>query len=128
MNIQSIEAIIEKYSPTHLICDSSYPLIANSTLLEEAMIYNLSKESITLLCAEFQSLTGKSIDTSSDISILSGGQKVILMALLAMQSPAEKVVLLNLDAALDKERVNALHLLIEKHKHNKVEVLMVQHK
>ena len=125
MSHLSIEEIIPKYGATHLICDSAYPLIINSTLEEEAILYNLPQEVVAKLCAMFADLTGKEIKPVSDIAALSGGQKVVLMTLLALLSSAERIVFVNLPLALDKERSVAVSALIEQFKPLKASILLV---
>jgi len=125
MSVLNQSEITEQYTATHLICDSSYPLITNSTLEEEAMLYNLDADAIATLCEQYLTLTGKPLNLSSDISALSGGQKVILMALLALFSPADRFLFVNLVADLDKERTEAMLILIEKYRIIKTEILLV---
>jgi ABC-type lipoprotein export system ATPase subunit len=125
MLIPTNEDIAGRYSATHLICDGSYPLITNSFLDEEAMLYHLDSDAIASLCGQFLTITGKALSLSSDISALSGGQKVILMALLALHSPALSLLFVNLTADLDKERSEAMLALIDKYRAQKTEILLV---
>lgn len=115
----------EKYSDTHLFCHSSVPLLTNSTFKEEAILYNLPQPELINLIADFNSITGKELTVGSNISELSGGQKIVLMVLLALHSPASRLVFINLYNNLDPERADAIHSLIEKHRPNKQEILIV---
>ena len=86
---------------TQLVCDSGCPLCGGGTLREELLLYNIPTESYNALQAEFSSLTGKKLSPDSDVSILSGGQKVLLMCLCALFSPARKILFINLWHSLD---------------------------
>ncbi len=67
------------------------------------MLYNVPQASIALLIREFVHATGKELIPDSDVSILSGGQKVILMCLCALFSPAPKIHFINLWHSLDSQ-------------------------
>lgn len=96
---------------SYLTVDSAHPLISCDQLQDELILYNLSSEACTELMQKFRNLTGKEINPRSDISHLSGGQKVILMALLVLLSPAPRIRFLNLFQALDPQRKAALQEL-----------------
>lgn len=119
-NIIAMDTLAE----THLICDSSYPLITNTTLQEEAMLYNLNQSAVSELITKFNALTGKQISAAYDINNLSGGQKVILMVLLALNSPAQNIILINLAVSLDNIRLKEMMTLIESCQANKREILV----
>jgi ABC-type lipoprotein export system ATPase subunit len=108
-----IYKIIDEYSEHYLICDASCPLVTNSSLDEEALLYNLDENKLQTLTVDFFKLTGKRLKPESETSSLSGGQKVVLMVLLALHSPAEKILFANLTVSLDKERLAAITKLIE---------------
>jgi ABC-type lipoprotein export system ATPase subunit len=108
-----IYKIIDEYSEQYLICDASYPLVTNSCLDEEALLYNLDENKLQTLTVDFFKLTGKRLKEESETSSLSGGQKVVLMVLLALHSPAQKIMFANLTVSLDKERLAAINKLIE---------------
>lgn len=88
---------------TQLLCDSGRPLCGGGTLREELLLYNVPPDSRPALSAEFASLTGKVLRPESDVSILSGGQKVLLMCLCALFSPARGILFTNLWHSLDPD-------------------------
>ena len=116
--------LMEKYSKSHLVCDTSYPLITNTTLEEEALLYNLDNSALNQVIDEFITLAGKQISASYDINNLSGGQKVILMVLLALYSPASRIVFMHLDTSLDTARLQSVRELIDRFKPLKLEIML----
>lgn len=105
------EALLQDY----LLCDASQPLISNGCLEEELSLYHISPPSATLLFEEFYALTGKELSPKSLPEELSGGQKVLLMALLALHSPASKIIFIDLFSALDQDKRLLLKELIERY-------------
>jgi len=97
----------------YLVADANIPLISCDRLKDELLIYNLEETATAILIDQFAKLTGKKIDKSYRITELSGGQKVILMALLAIYSPAPKIRFVNLLDALDPKRREAIQILIQ---------------
>ena len=65
----------------YLWADANIPLISCDRLRDELLIYNLDESATAKLIDRFEKLTGKKIDKFYSINELSGGQKVILMAL-----------------------------------------------
>jgi len=124
MTSSHLESLIEQYSETHLVCDSSHPLITNTTLEEEALLYNLDKSSLHIIMDKFGSLTGKEITDSFDINTLSGGQKVVLMVLLALYCSAQNIVFIDLEVSLDALRLKSILALFEDTKPHKREILL----
>lgn len=86
-----------------LICDANHPLISQC-LREEILLYHIDTQGEAILRESFERLSGKSISTDHDLSELSGGQKVLLMLLLALLSPAESIVFKDLHHSLDAHR------------------------
>lgn len=103
-----------KQTKLQLICDAGLPLAGGGTLREELLLYNIPPASLLGLSGEFAALTGKELGPDSDISILSGGQKVILMCLCALLSPARKIRFVNLWHSLDPHNRARAKALIEK--------------
>ncbi len=116
---------MNEYAFTHLICDGNQPLITKATLQEEAMLYNLRPEVLQEVITLFKQITDKEIASETDISQLSGGQKVVLMILLALHSNAKKILLLNAKSALDPERSDAVQTLIKQFQVSKQEILQL---
>ncbi len=103
--------ITPKQFSSHLICPADSPILSDGRLRQELTLYNVSADSMPSLLAEFTDLTGKSLTPDSPVSILSGGQKVLLMCLLALHSPARYILFIdlwhNLDAC-NRDRIKAL--------------------
>ena len=97
----------------YLVADANIPLISCDRLRDELLIYNLDESATAKLIDRFEKLTGKKIDKFYSINELSGGQKVILMALLAIYSPSPKIRFVNLLNALDPKRREAIQILIQ---------------
>lgn len=116
---------MNEYAFTHLICDGNQPLITNASLEEEAMLYNLKPEVLHKVITLFKQITDKEITPETDISQLSGGQKVVLMILLAIHSKADKILMLNAKSALDPERSDAVQTLIKQFQTSKQEILQL---
>jgi ABC-type iron transport system FetAB ATPase subunit len=100
-------------SAKYLICDSRHPLTSGSILLDEFILHALDKGARDAVCEEFNHLTGKEIGENSRIDVLSGGQKVLLMALLALYSPAPGILFIGLEQALDESNRNGINRLLE---------------
>jgi ABC-type lipoprotein export system ATPase subunit len=98
----------------YLICDARCPLISGGLLREETILYNIPPASLPDLLGEFLSLTGKALDLDSPIAILSGGQKVLLMCLLALYSPAKAIIFADLWHSLDEENRARVGELIQR--------------
>lgn len=97
----------------YLNADALQPLITEAKLKSELLIYNLDKVSTASLLDTFTTISGKTISPESSLKELSGGQKVLLMALLALFSPAKAIRFINLMPALDLQRRQALGELID---------------
>jgi ABC-type Mn2+/Zn2+ transport system ATPase subunit len=126
MKPYDFEYLLKTYGATHLICDGSQPLLSSSDFSEEALMYNLPTGPALQVLSTFNHVTDKAISAQSDISSLSGGQKVVLMILLALYSAAERIVLANIAVSLDIERIAAVKALIDKFKLSKREILILE--
>ncbi|MDZ4182590.1 MAG: hypothetical protein U1B83_06920 [Candidatus Cloacimonadaceae bacterium] len=99
-----IKLLLSERAKDSLICDANHPLISAGKLLEEIIIYSIAPSLHAPLLDSFASLCGKAINLSTEVSTLSGGQKVILMFLLALYSPAPNILFVDLPAFLDPGR------------------------
>lgn len=102
---------IEQYGDEYLVCDGTYPFVTRALLADEAKLFKLSKAELELVCEEFYDFFEVKINPHSKIDELSGGQKIVLMFLLAMRSKADKILFVNLLDSLDqinKEKVLAI--------------------
>lgn len=95
-----------------LVCNASTPFIIGTNLAEEALIYNLSSIDINQIIQDFSQYCGKVINKHDKIAYLSGGQKVMLMILIALQSQAEDIMFIGIDTALDSERRKVVNNLL----------------
>lgn len=95
-----------------LIADASHPLISMGPVYEELILYNITGVAEEKLLASFATISGKTLKTSDLLCELSGGQKVILMACLALYSPASRIEFCDLRHSLDSEKYEQLRGLI----------------
>ncbi|MEN6444917.1 MAG: hypothetical protein ABFC98_02595 [Candidatus Cloacimonas sp.] len=96
-----------------LLADAEIPLISCDELRDELLIYNLDETATNQLFSQFEKITGKALNKMYKINELSGGQKVILMALLAIYSPARKIRFQNLTQSLYPKRRQAIEEIIQ---------------
>ncbi|HCM14934.1 MAG TPA: hypothetical protein DHW79_03115 [Candidatus Cloacimonas sp.] len=97
---------------SYLIADAEHPLVCTDKLRDELLLYNIPTHSLAQMFTQFKQLCNKDLDESSSLQELSGGQKVILMALLAIHSPAPRIRFINLKRYLDPHNSAALQELI----------------
>ena len=95
-----------------LLCDASQPLISSGNLEEELELYKINPSHAAQLFVEFRNLTGKELSLESYPEELSGGQKVLLMTLLALHSSASDILFVDLQSALDNAKRAQLEELI----------------
>lgn len=88
-------------SDLYLTADAAQPLITYASLKVEANLYNLSAEALNRVIEQFGFICNKSLAGLSNISTLSGGEKVLLMILLALNCPAPKIKFCGIWHALD---------------------------
>jgi len=103
------------YEKDYLVCDGQSPLITDACLRDEALLYNLQDKDIQWLQAEFSRIFNKTLSPDYRISELSGGQKVILTFLLAMASPARRILFVHLYDCLDAGKRRMIQDLINLH-------------
>jgi hypothetical protein len=93
---------------THLICQGQTPIIGTGIVRDEMIIYNIPVEERARLLRTFEAITGKSITVKSDASELSGGQKVLLMCLMALFSSASIIDFFDIERSLDESNRAAI--------------------
>jgi len=98
----------------YLILDAEHPLICTDRLYDEMILYNLDPAKRQRLYQGFLRITGKNIDQDTALSALSGGQKVILMVLLGLNCPAQRLCLRELSLSLDPTKEALLRELMAK--------------
>lgn len=101
---------------SYLIADGQHPLVCTDLVRDEFILYNLGTKEEALLFRDFERITAKKIDRESALDALSGGQKVVLMALLALYSPALRIEFVDLTHSLDEDKAAEILALIEKSK------------
>lgn len=117
--------IVNKYNTQYLICDSAYPLISNSYLYEEAILYNLDIDKTNKVLDLFTRMTSKRLSLIDDLTSLSGGQKVLIMVLMALHSKAQNICFINLSNCLDQNNSSVVFELINGMKPLKNEILFL---
>ncbi|MGC9362583.1 MAG: hypothetical protein ACP5F3_06630 [Candidatus Syntrophosphaera sp.] len=103
----------EDHLNSHLVCNARSPLISNGKLREELILYAIRPEQVGPLIRDFAAISGKQIDPDADVSALSGGQKVLLMVLLALNSPARSILFLDLWHSLDEQNQSRIKKLLD---------------
>lgn len=97
----------------YLIADAAHPLITSGPVWQELLLYAIPAEREAELYACFESISGKALGPSDLLGRLSGGQKVILMACMAIFSPARRICFADLEHSLDSARFEAVLKMIE---------------
>lgn len=96
-----------------LLCDARHPLISGGKLYEEAILYNIRPGKLSQLASMFTEITGIDISPESELGALSGGQKVLLMFLLAVHSPAGAIQFVDLTRSLDNQTRERVQFLLQ---------------
>jgi ABC-type multidrug transport system ATPase subunit len=109
-----MDLLTSELANTHLICDARHPLITPWRLADEALLYQINGRDLERLAHEFATLSGRRIAPQSRIGELSGGQKVMLMVLLALLSPARKIMFVDLGHSLDSSKQPLIRALIDR--------------
>ncbi|MCK9557117.1 MAG: hypothetical protein PHO85_06635 [Candidatus Cloacimonetes bacterium] len=97
----------------YLIADALHPLVCTDKVRDELLLYNIQAQDYPKVFEQFKLICDKGLDVASALQELSGGQKVILMAILAIYSPARRIHFINLNRYLDASKANALKTLID---------------
>ena len=113
--MKEIISLIKKYGDDYLVCDGNIPLLSNGSFIEELLLYGISTDKISIICDIFYQITGKEIGRASILTNLSGGQRIILMTIFALNSPADKILLNNVFHFIDDDKIDRLNKLIEQH-------------
>jgi len=102
-----------KHKPVYLSADAAHPLITHGAFKVEALLYNLQEAALNQVRDNFRLICGKDLYPETNISQLSGGEKVVLMVLMALCCPATHLRFIGIWHALDAEKRLALHALIQ---------------
>jgi len=98
---------------TYLIADAEHPLVTTDSVWDEMLLYNIHLQKRETVYGAFYKITAKQINENTLCCELSGGQKVVLMVCLALYSPATRIRFLDLEHALDAEKLQAVKVLIK---------------
>ncbi len=106
--------MLNSLSANYLIADANHPLITTGSFKTEARLYNLDAVAQARLFSSYKKICSKSLDASTLLTSFSGGEKVVLMALLALFCPAPRICFIDLWHALDPDKRIILKELISK--------------
>jgi len=104
---------IEKFGGEYLVMDGRVPLMSGASLRDELRLYNLGDRAQAEVIRCFSEMTGKTADGALCLETLSGGQKVILATLIALESDAKNLMFINFFHALYPERRRKIMALVE---------------
>jgi|GEM_PF-1687717 len=104
--------LCELYGSDYLICDGSNPLITDS-LAEEMLLYHIDVQFQWQVLNLYNQLCARNLCHSANISALSGGQKILLMIVLALHSRAKKLLLINVFEHLDADKKKSLKAYLD---------------
>lgn len=120
-----VESVYQSYARTHLICDSANPIVTNASILDESILYNIDKSTLDDVFRQYLRITNKQLNPSDSLSELSGGQKVIIMVLMALFSSAKKICFINICNSLDENNKDSILDLISEFKISKEEIIFI---
>ena len=83
------------YTNDYLIMDGLIPSISLGQIQEEFILYNIDKSQYERILDKFLKITDKKVSENYLISELSHGQKLILSALMVLNSSADKILFHN---------------------------------
>lgn len=98
----------------YLWADARQPLITTGSFKTEARLYNLSDPAQAEVSEAFMRICNKVLRPSTPVTGFSGGEKVILMALMSLFSPAPRLCFIDLWHALDPGKRLLMKELIAK--------------
>lgn len=111
--MKKLKIFIEKKTTDYLILDGLVPTISLGLISEELILYNIPLDKQHEILKNFNQITGKNASKDDLISELSHGQKLILSALLALRSNANKIAFRNFFTSISKEINEKLKIIIE---------------
>ena len=113
---------INDLSDEYLIMDGNIPTISLGFIKEEIILFNIKdKKTINKIYTTFTEITGKEIDGDYIISKLSHGQRLILSAIIALNSNAKKILFSNFFISVSNQNVEKIKEIIKiKEKEGKI--------
>jgi len=98
---------------SYLTANAAHPLITHGSFKVEALLYHLDSDAIQQVITNFQMICSKDLLPETIISHLSGGEKVVLMVLIALFCPAPQLRFIGIWHALDGEKRLAIQELLD---------------
>lgn len=110
--MKELKKNIELYSNEYLFMDGLVPSISLGQIKEEFILYNIDKAKYGKLLNDFFEITDKKVNEDYLISELSHGQKLILTALIALNSSAEKILFRNFFTSVSQQNREKIEMII----------------
>jgi len=101
------------HKQSYLTADAAHPLITHGSFKVEALLYHLDYDGMDQVANNFQVICSKELSPEIIISHLSGGEKVVLMVLIALFCPASHLRFIGIWHALDGEKRLAIQKLLD---------------
>ncbi|MCX6220149.1 MAG: hypothetical protein NTZ69_04105 [Bacteroidia bacterium] len=111
--MKRVLAFIQENSNEYLLLDGSIPTLTLGLVKEELILYNIPSTGFKNIIDAFNTFADKVINVDSLISELSGGQKLILSSVIALNSSAEKIKFRNFFNSLNETKRPLIKMLIE---------------
>lgn len=109
--MKELKKNIELYSKDYLIMDGLIPSISSGQIQEEFKLYNIDKSQYKKILNNFLDITDKEVNENYLISELSHGQKLILSALIVLNSTAPKILFRNFFTSIsqtNREKIESI--------------------
>ena len=105
--------LLREFGEEWLVLDGKRPCVTEAAVQEEFCVYSLSAEEERRVLALFEEISGQALTCASRLHELSGGQKVIFSALLALHSSAKKLLFVNFFLALHESKKRRIQELLQ---------------
>lgn len=103
---------LRRHGDEFLVMDGRVPLLTSTVIHDEARLYNLDPDAEAAALSRFTELTGREAGPDTAVTTLSGGQKIVIAALLALESPATDLLFVDFFRSLYPARRRALEEII----------------
>jgi|GEM_PF-2066977 len=122
--MRKVKQFIKAYTEDYLLIDGTVPSITTGLVKEEMILYNIKEQNMKNIVNSFNNITGKELMINSLISELSYGQKLILTALISLNSTAQKLRFRNFFTSLNSEKKIEIMKMIEEEKNKGKEIII----
>ena len=112
-SMKSLFQNLGQYSDDYLILDGLIPIVSLGYVKEEFILYNIDEGQYQEILDIFTQISEKLINENTLISKLSHGQKIILSALIALHSPAKRILFRNFFTSVSRDNRKKIEALIE---------------